>query len=214
MKKPHRDDLDDQDDDLEPQDLLHDDETAEDEDDYEGEEFEGEEEWDEEAEEGLVEEEIPSLIDNGDNTVSDPIHNLMWAKQDSFHEFGYGVNWYEAHDYCESLNEKRFAGHDDWRLPSYDEAKTLFSFHKSNTDKDGAELHIDPLFDSGGGHNTWTYDEKPDFNQYALKFSYVTGNDVWENKDSEYSHVRIIRDDFRKEAWEPEWREKSKKLRK
>ena len=45
--------------------------------------------------------------------------------------------------------------------------KAMFSFTKSNTDKDGAEIHIDDLFVEGGGHNTWTYVEKPDYHQYA-----------------------------------------------
>ncbi|MFQ5449841.1 MAG: DUF1566 domain-containing protein [Nitrospinaceae bacterium] len=183
----------------------------EDEEEYAGEEWIGEEEWLEEDEEALAEEEVPTLVDNGNGTISDPRNNLMWKKSDSYGEFGYGINWFEAHDYCESLNEKNFAGYDDWRLASFEDAKTLFSFTKSNYDKDGAEIHIDSIFDSGQGHNTWTYDEKPDYQQYALKFSYVTGTDVWEHKDNEYSHVRVVRDEV-KDEWEPEWRDKSKKF--
>ena len=92
---------------------------------------------------------------------------------------------------------------------SYDEAKILFSFTKSNRDKDGAEIHIDELFEPEGGHNTWTYDEKPDYGQYAMKFSYITGNEVWENKDNEFSHVRLVRD-VPKDDYEPAWRTESK----
>ncbi len=187
-------------------------ESLEDDEDYEGEEFIGEEEWGEEEDEAaLLEEEVPTFVDNGDGTVSDTRNNLMWKKSDSYAEFGYGITWYEAHDYCEDLNEKQFAGYDDWRMASFDDAKTLFSFTKSNRDKDGAEIHIDSVFDSGQGHNTWTYDEKPDYQQYALKFSYVTGTDVWEHKDNEYSHVRVVRDDV-KDEWEPEWRKDTKKF--
>jgi len=172
----------------------------------------GEEEWgDEEDEETLLEEEVPTFIDNGDGTVSDTRNNLVWKKTDSYADFGYGITWYEAHDYCESLNEKKFAGYDDWRLPSTEDAKLLFSFTKTNYDKDGAEVHIDSAFEPNGGHNTWTYEEKPDYPQYAQKFSYVTGNDVWEHKDNEYSHVRVVRDVV-KDDWEPEWRKESKKF--
>ena len=179
---------------------------------YEKEEWVGEDEWGEEDEEAAVaEEEVPTFVDNGDGTVSDTRNNLMWKKSDSFADFGYGITWYEAHDYCESLNEKQFAGFDDWRLASFDDAKTLFSFTKSNFDKDGAEIHIDPAFEPNQGHNTWTFDEKPDYQQYALKFSYVTGTDVWEHKDNEYSHCRVVRDDF-KDEWEPEWRKDTKKF--
>ena len=180
--------------------------------DDEGEtEWVGEEEWDDEEEENvaLVEEEVPSFIDNGDGTISDTQANLMWKKDDSFKEYGYGINWFEAQDYCEMLNEKQFAGYDDWRLPSGEEAKSVFSFTQSNTDKDGAETHISELFEPGGGHNTWTYEEKPDYEQYAQKFSFITGNDMWEHKDNEYSHCRVTRDVIQ-EDWEPEWRKDTK----
>jgi len=174
-------------------------------------EWVGEEEWGDEEEEdvALVEEEVPSFIDNGDGTISDTQANLMWKKDDSFKEYGYGINWFEAQDYCEMLNEKQFAGYDDWRLPSGEEAKSVFSFTQSNTDKDGAETHISELFEPGGGHNTWTYEEKPDYEQYAQKFSFITGNDMWEHKDNEYSHCRVTRDVIQ-EDWEPEWRKDTK----
>jgi len=174
-------------------------------------EWVGEEEWGDEEEENvaLVEEEVPNFIDNGDGTISDSQANLMWKKDDSFKEYGYGINWFEAQDYCEMLNEKKFAGYDDWRLPSGEEAKSVFSFTQSNTDKDGAETHISELFEPGGGHNTWTYEEKPDYEQYAQKFSFITGNDMWEHKDNEYSHCRVTRDVIQ-EDWEPEWRKDTK----
>jgi len=174
-------------------------------------EWVGEEEWGDEEEENvaLVEEEVPSFIDNGDGTISDTQANLMWKKDDSFKEYGYGINWFEAQDYCEMLNEKQFAGYDDWRLPSGEEAKSVFSFTQSNTDKDGAETHISELFEPGGGHNTWTYEEKPDYEQYAQKFSFITGNDMWEHKDNEYSHCRVTRDVIQ-DDWEPEWRKDTK----
>jgi len=180
--------------------------------DDEGEtEWIGEEEWGDEEEEdvALVEEEVPTFVDNGDGTISDTRSNLMWKQDDSFKEFGYGINWFEAQDYCEMLNEKQFAGYDDWRLPSGEEAKSVFSFTQSNTDKDGAETHISELFEPGGGHNTWTYEEKPDYQQYAQKFSFVTGNEMWEHKDNEYSHCRVTRDVIQEE-WEPEWRKETK----
>ena len=180
--------------------------------DYEGEEWLGEEDFEEEDEaEAVIEEEIPSYVDNGDGTVSDTRNNLMWRKSDSYEEFGYGITWFEAHDYCESVNEKEFAGFDDWRLPSFEDAKSLFSFDKSNHDKAGAEIHIDPYFDSGQGHNTWTFEEKPEYHQYAMKFSFITGNEIWEHKDNEYSHARLVRDDI-KDDWEPEWRKDTKKF--
>ena len=168
-------------------------------------------EGDEEDQEVGIQTEAPAFVDNLNDTVSDTRNNLMWTKIDSFHEYGYGITWYEAHDFCEELNERKFAGFDDWRLPGFDEAKSLFCFDRSNADKDGAEVHIDPSFESAGGDNTWTYEEKPDYHQYAMKFSYITGNEKWENKDNEYSHVRAVREEAT-EDWEPEWRKDTRKF--
>lgn len=174
-------------------------------------EWVGEGEWGDEDEEdvAVVEEEVPNFIDNSDGTISDTRSNLMWTKDDSYKEYSYGITWYEAHDYCEMMNDKKFAGFDDWRLPSGGEAESLFSFTQSNHDKNDAETHITDLFEPGGGHNTWTYEEKPDYPQYAQKFSYVTGNDMWEQKDNEYSHCRLTRDVVQ-DVWEPEWRKDTK----
>jgi hypothetical protein len=178
------------------------------------EEFIGEDEWgdeEEDAEEEAEEEALPTFVDNSDGTVTETKRSLQWIKKDSFAEYKYGITWFEAHDYCEKMNEENFAGFDDWRLCGSEEAKGLFSFVRTNHDKDGAEIHIDSEFEPNGGHNTWTYDEKPDYPQYAMKFSYVTGNWVWEAKDNEYSHCRLVRDVVRDE-WEPEWRTDSKKF--
>ena len=183
-------------------------------DDFEDEAGFDADEWigdDEEIEEEEEAPEGPQFADNGNETISDSRSNLMWKKSDSFAEFGYGINWFEANDYIEDMNEKNFAGFDDWRLAGFDEAKSLFAFGVSNRDKDGAEIHVDPLFAPGGGHNTWTYEEKPDFQQYAMMFSYVTGNEMWEHKDNEFCHVRAVRDE-QKETWEPEWRTQTKKF--
>ncbi len=174
------------------------------------------EDWDESEEEEGEEDEalvpdVPDYVDNGDGTISDPRNNLMWKQSDTMAQFGYGINWFESNDYIEELNEKKFAGFDDWRLCSFEEAKTLFAFAVSNKDKDGAEVHIHPMFESGGGHNTWTYEEKADFQQYAMTFSFVTGNDKWEHKDNEFSHARPVRDEV-KDTWEPAWRDQTRKF--
>ncbi len=183
----------------------------EDDEGFDVDEWIGDDDWDEIEEE---EEELPDahqFVDTGNETNSDSRNNLMCKKSDSFAEFGYGINWFEANDYIEELNEKKFAGFDDWRLAGYDESKSLFAFAVSNRDKDGAEIHIDPLFTPGGGHNTWTYEEKPGYQQYAMIFSYITGNDMWEQKDNEFCHIRAVRDE-QKESWEPDWRRDTKKF--
>ena len=60
---------------------------------------------------------------NQDGTVTDAATGLIWQQAGS----DYPVTWQEAHDYIETLNQKGFAGHDDWRLPTVDELITLLT---------------------------------------------------------------------------------------
>jgi len=47
----------------------------------------------------------------------DPSTDLHWQRQGS----GYTLDWQQAHSYIDHLNEDRFAGRDNWRLPTIDE---------------------------------------------------------------------------------------------
>ena len=57
--------------------------------------------------------------DNGDGTATDSSTSLQWTRQGN----GEDINFTDASDFCESLD---LAGFEDWRLPSLEEARTLF----------------------------------------------------------------------------------------
>ena len=71
----------------------------------------------------------PSLAkpfkDNKNGTVTDEGTGLVWQKGDSYHDIKKGVNWYDALEYITLKNSEKFAGHDDWRLPSLAEINKL-----------------------------------------------------------------------------------------
>lgn len=100
------------------------------------------------------------FVDNGDGTLSDTKSHLMWMKLDTWQLEKKWVNWYTAREFVQRMNNKKFAGHDDWRLPTPEEAKTLYDRRKRNVDKDGDKVFIDPIFPKGGGWGTWTSSEK------------------------------------------------------
>jgi len=88
--------------------------------------------------------------DNGDGTITDRATGLMWEKLGSNEHLKYE----NATAYIDELNRKRFAGYDDWRLPTVDELKSLLTPEKMN-----GELYVDPLFDKTQTY-CWTSDKR------------------------------------------------------
>ncbi|GJL79569.1 MAG: hypothetical protein NPINA01_25580 [Nitrospinaceae bacterium] len=98
--------------------------------------------------------------DFGDGTILDSKTGLMWMKEDYWQREGKWVNWYNAKNYVQRMNNKNFAGYSDWRLPTPEEAQTLYERRKRNLDKDGDKIYMDRMFPAGAGWSTWTNKEK------------------------------------------------------
>ena len=84
---------------------------------------------------------------------------LMWFKQDYWQLEGKHLNWYEAQEYLNKVNNKKYYGYSDWRLPTPEEAESLYQRRKRNLDKDGDKFFIDRIFPIGAGWATWTSKE-------------------------------------------------------
>jgi serine/threonine-protein kinase len=82
---------------------------------------------------------------NQDGTVTDKATGLIWQQAGSDHP----MTWYEARDYVEQLNQTRFAGRADWRLPTISELMSLLT----DVPRVG-DLCIEPVFDQ---HERWLW---------------------------------------------------------
>jgi len=80
------------------------------------------------------------LVDNRDDlTVSDLTTNLMWQRA------GSDINSIKSiQKWVGELNRENFAGHNDWRLPTFEEALSLAIKTKNNK-----ELYLHPCFSAG-----------------------------------------------------------------
>jgi hypothetical protein len=85
----------------------------------------------------------------GDNVVTDNATGLMWHQNGS-DEY---VSWNKSKDWVGSLNSRGYAGYNDWRLPTVEEAATLLESSRSN------DRYIDPIFSDKQGC-IWTGDSK------------------------------------------------------
>lgn len=133
------------------------------------------------------------FIDNGDGTVTDSLHGHMWMKGDSWNELGRQITWHESQDYVRQVNEKKFAGHDNWHIPTASEARLLFVSDVTNVDMEGAEVHLDPVFSPNGGFTTWTSETRGA--KAAMGYDLRSAYEFWLAKENDGfpSAVRLVR---------------------
>lgn len=131
------------------------------------------------------------FVDNDNGTITDTQTKLMWKKTDSFQDTKKWKNWFTGHEYLQIVNLERFGGHEDWRFPYEDEAYSLFELDKTNQDKYGDDIYLDPVFEPGSVGVTWTEDTKE---SASLVVQYEDGIKVW---PSQYANlnmaVRLVR---------------------
>ncbi|MFI3302880.1 MAG: DUF1566 domain-containing protein [Rikenellaceae bacterium] len=83
---------------------------------------------------------VNNFVDNGDKTISDTATGLMWQKDDS----GKGLNWQEALEYAQKMNDKKYLGYTDWRVPDAKELQSIVDYTRSPESTNSAA--IDPIF--------------------------------------------------------------------
>jgi len=75
---------------------------------------------------------------DGQKLVSDHATGLMWQQSGSSNR----MTCADAEKYVRDLNEKKFVGYNDWRMPTLEEAMSLMEPATKHGD-----LYIDPVFD-------------------------------------------------------------------
>jgi len=132
-------------------------------------------------------------VDNGDGTVSDLTNNLMWLKKDTWVELGRQVSWHESQAYAKEVNDKKFAGYSNWRVPTGSEVKFLFDGEASNTDVEGGEIHLNSVFSPGCGFSTWTSETRGA--KAAMGYDLRSSFEFWLAKENDGfpSAVRLVR---------------------
>ncbi|GAX62571.1 hypothetical protein SCALIN_C35_0010 [Candidatus Scalindua japonica] len=106
-------------------------------------------------------------IIKGDDVVQDNITGLMWHKSGSEKN----MKWEDAKTWIEDLNNMGYAGGDDWRLPTVEEAASLLESSVNND-----FLYIDPVFDIMQ-RLIWTGDRFG--SRGAWNVNFATGNVIW-----------------------------------
>jgi len=128
----------------------------------------------------------------GDGTILDRKNGLLWMTRDYWQMEAKWVNWYTANEYAQRMSNKNFAGYRDWRLPTPEEAATLYDRRKRNVDKDGDKIFIDSMFPEGAGWGTWTSEEKRN-KAIAVSFKDEGGQAYQDKISGTDAFLRLVR---------------------
>ncbi len=126
------------------------------------------------------------FVDHRNGAVTDTKTGLMWTREDSYVHLGRYLNWEQSRSYVNKLST---GGYSDWRLPTVAELKEIYEIKKSNTDKDGDIIHIDPIFSSGGTFWNWSSEEQGKC--CAKAFLFIDGSAI--KNDRMFSYERGVR---------------------
>ena len=133
-----------------------------------------------------------SFADNPNGVITDKERNLEWLPKDSYGDLGKWVNFQEAASYRMTMASVYAGGHNDWRLPTREEALGLFNEELSQLAWEGEEVHIHPLFVSKCSRQIWTSEEN-DENQ-ALVVNFQDGSTEFIDKETrEHIATRLVR---------------------
>ena len=134
----------------------------------------------------------PRFQDFKNGTVADLETKLIWVQIDSYQTRKQWINWHKAQDYIRELNEKKFGGANNWRLPTRKELAALFDEKQSISWSyywTRNELHIDPIF--GKSHCCyWSSEEKGDM---AWGYNYIRGKPYLSMKGGIQHSLSVIR---------------------
>ncbi len=102
-------------------------------------------------------EKIGDFFKYAGGTALDTRTNLMWMTQDFRNLEGRApANWDEAMAWVEKMNQQRYGGYSDWRVPTPEEYKTLYDPRRSKMSYAKQPVGYPEAFEDGGGEWFWT----------------------------------------------------------
>jgi len=137
--------------------------------------------------------EMPRFHDNPSGVISDSKSPRHWLPKDSYQDLGKWNNWHETASYVQIMRQVYAGGHSDWRLPTAEEALTLYDPENVGQDWEGTEIHLPKVFVPRGARYIWT-SEINDRGE-ALRIDLYDGSKEFVPADTrEHQATRLVRE--------------------
>ena len=106
-----------------------------------------------------AEEKIGDFLKYANGTALDTRTNLMWMTQDFRNLEGRAPkSWDEAMAWADKMNQQRYGGYSDWRVPTDAEYKALYDPRRSKRSYAKEPVGYPEAFEDGGGE--WCLDRR------------------------------------------------------
>ena len=99
---------------------------------------------------------IERFKDNPSGIITEENTKQAWLPKDSYQDLGKWQSWDEVQQYIGLMNRVYAGGLNGWRLPTKDEALSLYVIDLSHKDWAGEEIHIHPFFVEKCSYYMWT----------------------------------------------------------
>jgi hypothetical protein len=103
------------------------------------------------------EEKIDRFIKYDNGTALDTRTHLLWMTRDFRNIEGRPPDgWHEAVAWADKMNQQRYAGYSDWRVPTGEEYKIIYEPTPTHRTYTGEPIRYPEAFENGGGAWFWS----------------------------------------------------------
>jgi hypothetical protein len=132
------------------------------------------------------------FIKYDDGTALDTRTGLMWMVKDfRYIEAREVRSWREALDWVATINQQKYAGYSDWRIPTIEELKAVYNPQKLQKNYRGKPVGYPEAFENKGGSFFWSNKDTEAPENSAWGFSFASGEPRQWDKETKHSNVSV-----------------------
>ncbi len=131
--------------------------------------------------------------DNPHGVITDVVLKKDWLPKDSYQDLGKWHNWDQVQTYINLMKQVYAGGFGDWRMPTREEALSLYDLELAQKDWKGEDIFIHPVFVTGAARYMWTSEVNEE--GQALRINLEDGSEEFIDKNTEeHQATRLVRD--------------------